>query len=112
MKKIEAYLRPAVIGEVIAALHGIGIEGLSLMEIKGCGKQKGHIEHYRGAEYTINLLPKVKLELFVKDAMARAAVETIRRAAYTGEIGDGKIFISEIAEALRIRTEETGEAAV
>ncbi len=112
MKKIEAYLRPGVIGEVIAALHAIGIEGMSLMEIKGYGKQKGHLEYYRGAEYTVNLLPKIKLELVVKDTMVDPTVEAICRAAYTGEIGDGKIFIGEIDEAVRIRTGERGEAAI
>lgn len=112
MKKIEAYIRPSCISPVIAALHEIGIEGISLTEIKGFGRQKGHVEHYRGSEYEINLLPKIKLEIFIKDEMSKKVVETIKTSAETGEIGDGKIFVSTIEEAIRIRTGESGENAL
>jgi len=112
MKKIEAYLRPTCINEVINHLHTIGIEGMSLMEIKGYGTQKGHVEHYRGAEYTINLLPKIKLEVFVKDTQVSSTINAIIKAAQTGEIGDGKIFISPVDEGIRIRTGETGELVI
>ncbi len=112
MKKIEAYLRPNCIGDVINSLHEIGIEGISLTEIKGYGQQKGHVEHYRGAEYTINLLPKIKIELFIKDTQVSSAIKAITKAAQTGEIGDGKIFISPVEEGIRIRTGETGETVI
>ena len=112
MKKIEAVIKPFKLEEVKDALHDVGIEGMTVSEVKGFGRQKGHTEIYRGSEYTVDFLPKIKLELVIADAQVQAAVEAIVKAAKTGKIGDGKIFISNIDDAIRIRTEEHGERAV
>src|SRR6187402_1762229 len=106
MKKIEAIIKPFKLDEVKAALHEIGIKGITVIEAKGFGRQKGHTELYRGAEYVVDFLPKVKLEVVVPDAQADAVVEAIAAAAQTGRIGDGKIFVSTIEQAIRIRTGE------
>ncbi|HTH47258.1 MAG TPA: P-II family nitrogen regulator [Candidatus Limnocylindria bacterium] len=112
MKKIEAIIKPFKLEEVKDALHEIGVEGMTVTEVKGFGRQKGHTEVYRGAEYTVDFLPKIKLELVLPDDQAARAVTAIIRAAKTGKIGDGKIFLSAVEEAIRIRTEERGEQAV
>ncbi len=112
MKKIEAIIKPFKLEEVKDALGDVGIEGMTVSEVKGFGRQKGHTEIYRGSEYTVDFLPKIKLELVVADGSADAAVAAIVKAAKTGKIGDGKIFVSKIDEAIRIRTEEKGEQAV
>ncbi|HEV2394648.1 MAG TPA: P-II family nitrogen regulator [Verrucomicrobiae bacterium] len=112
MKKIEAIIKPFKLDEVKDALGAIGIEGMTVIEVRGFGRQKGHTEIFRGSEYTVDLLPKVKIELVVSDAHAEAAVAAVVRAARTGKIGDGKVFVASIEEAVRIRTEEIGEAAV
>ena len=112
MKKIEAIVKPFKLDEVKEALHEIGVSGITVTEAKGFGRQKGHTELYRGAEYVVDFLPKVKLEVVVPDALAARVVEAITNAARTGRIGDGKIFVSEITEVVRIRTGETGPAAV
>jgi nitrogen regulatory protein P-II 1 len=112
MKKIEAIIKPFKLEEVKDALGEIGIEGMTVSEVKGFGRQKGHTEIYRGSEYTVDFLPKIKLEIVVSDAQADNAVSTIVKAAKTGKIGDGKVFVSTIDEAVRIRTEEKGESAV
>jgi nitrogen regulatory protein P-II 1 len=112
MKKIEAIIKPFKLDEVKAALAEIGIEGMTVIEVKGFGRQKGHTETYRGSEYTVDFLPKVKLEVVVADAKVSAAMDAIIKAAKTGKIGDGKIFVTAVGEAIRIRTEEKGEAAV
>ena len=112
MKKIEAIIKPFKLEEVKDALAEVGIEGMTVLEVKGFGRQKGHTEIYRGSEYTVDFLPKIKLELVVIDALAESAVAAIIGAARTGKIGDGKVFVSEVLEAYRIRTEEKGEAAV
>ncbi|MCA8930316.1 MAG: P-II family nitrogen regulator [Alphaproteobacteria bacterium] len=112
MKKIEAIIKPFKLDDVKDALHEVGVKGLTVLEAKGFGRQKGHTELYRGAEYVVDFLPKVKIEVVVDDAMAANAVEAIQQAAHTGRIGDGKIFISTIDEAIRIRTGETGNEAV
>ena len=112
MKKIECIIRPTKLDEVKDALGELGISGLTVTEVRGCGRQKGHTERYRGAEYTVNLLAKVKIELVVREADAAGAIEAIRKAAATGEIGDGKIFVSPLEQAVRIRTGEQGEAAL
>ncbi len=112
MKKIEAIIKPFRLEEVKDALGEIGIQGMTVTEVKGFGRQKGHTEIYRGSEYTVDFLPKIKLEIVVGDAQAEAAVAAIVKAAKTGKIGDGKVFVSGIEEAVRIRTEEKGEAAV
>jgi nitrogen regulatory protein P-II 1 len=112
MKKVEAIIKPFKLEEVRDALAGIGVEGMTVSEVKGFGRQKGHTEIYRGAEYTVDFLPKIKLELVLPDAMAAAAVEAIVKAAKTGKIGDGKVFVSDVDRVLRIRTGETGEEAV
>lgn len=112
MKKIEAVIKPFKLEEVREALSEVGINGLTVTEVKGFGRQKGHTELYRGAEYTIDFLPKVKLELIIADTLLDAAIEAITKAAHTGKIGDGKIFVSSVEQALRIRTGETGEEAV
>ena len=109
MKKIEAIIKPYKLEEVRDALSSIGVHGMTLTEVKGFGRQKGHTELYRGAEYTIDFLPKIKLELVLADDIVQTAVEKISSAAKTGKIGDGKIFISSVEEVLRIRTGETGE---
>jgi nitrogen regulatory protein PII len=112
MKKIEAVIKPFKLEEVKDALSDIGIEGMTVSEVKGFGRQKGHTEIYRGSEYTVDFLPKIKLELVVADARVDAAVAAIIKAAKTGKIGDGKVFVSTVDEAVRIRTEEKGDAAV
>jgi nitrogen regulatory protein P-II 1 len=112
MKKIEAIIKPFKLDEVKDALNQIGLKGITVLEAKGFGRQKGHTELYRGAEYIVDFLPKVKLELIIEDEMVEEAVEAIRGAAHTGRIGDGKIFVSSIDEAIRIRTGERGDAAV
>jgi len=112
MKKIEAIIKPFKLEEVKDALSDVGIEGMTVTEVKGFGRQKGHTEIYRGSEYTVDFLPKIKLELVIGDAQVTAAVGAIIKAAKTGKIGDGKIFVSTVEEAVRIRTEEKGEAAV
>jgi nitrogen regulatory protein P-II 1 len=112
MKKIEAIIKPFKLEDVKEALAGLGVEGMTVSEVKGFGRQKGHTEIYRGSEYTVDFLPKLKLEIVLADANTQAAVEAIVKAAKTGKIGDGKIFVSSIENAVRIRTEETGEKAV
>ena len=112
MKKIEAIIKPFRIEEVKDALAKIGIEGMTVIEAKGCGRQKGHTEIYRGSEYTVDLLPKIKIEVIVTDARAEEIAQAIVASAKTGKIGDGKVFISNIEEAIRIRTDERGEKAI
>jgi nitrogen regulatory protein P-II 1 len=112
MKKIEAIIKPFKLEEVKDALGEIGIEGMTVTEVKGFGRQKGHTEIYRGSEYTVDFLPKIKIELVLVDELLDSAVATIVRAAKTGKIGDGKVFVSQVEEAIRIRTEEKGESAV
>ena len=112
MKKIEAIIKPFKLEDVKEALAGLGVEGMTVSEVKGFGRQKGHTEIYRGSEYTVDFLPKLKLEVVLADANTQAAVDAIIKAAKTGKIGDGKIFVSSIENAVRIRTEETGEKAV
>src|SRR5919201_1884847 len=112
MKKIEAIIKPFKLEEVKDALGEVGIEGMTVSEVKGFGRQKGHTEIYRGSEYTVDFLPKIKIEIVLADSQASAAVEAIIKAAKTGKIGDGKIFVTAIENAIRIRTEETGENAV
>ncbi|MCB5184742.1 P-II family nitrogen regulator [Methylobacillus gramineus] len=112
MKKIEAVIKPFKLDEVREALSEIGANGLTVTEVKGFGRQKGHTELYRGAEYVVDFLPKIKVELVVADNMVDAAVESIIKAARTGKIGDGKIFVTSIEQIIRIRTGETGEAAI
>jgi nitrogen regulatory protein P-II 1 len=112
MKKIEAIIKPFRIEEVKDALAKIGIEGMTVIEAKGCGRQKGHTEIYRGSEYTVDLLPKIKIEVVVADERAEEVAAAIVAAARTGKIGDGKVFISNIEEAIRIRTDERGEKAI
>ena len=112
MKKIEAIIKPFKLDEVREALSEVGITGLTVTEVKGFGRQKGHTELYRGAEYVVDFLPKLKLELVVADATAEAAVEAIIKAARTGKIGDGKIFVTNVEQVIRIRTGESGEAAI
>jgi nitrogen regulatory protein PII len=112
MKKIEAIIKPFKLEEVKDALGEIGIEGMTVTEVKGFGRQKGHTEIYRGSEYTVDFLPKIKIELILADHQAEAAIDAIVKAARTGKIGDGKVFVSAVEEAIRIRTEEKGELAV
>jgi nitrogen regulatory protein P-II 1 len=112
MKKIEAIIKPFKLDEVKEALQEIGIQGLSVTEVKGFGRQKGHTELYRGAEYVVDFLPKVKIEVVLADDMVEAAIDAIIDAAKTDKIGDGKIFVSDIAQAIRIRTRESGEDAL
>ncbi len=112
MKKIEAIIKPFKLEEVKDALGEIGIEGMTVTEVKGFGRQKGHTEIYRGSEYTVDFLPKIKIELVLPDDKLDQAVEAIIKAAKTGKIGDGKVFVSTVEEAVRIRTEEKGVAAV
>jgi nitrogen regulatory protein P-II 1 len=112
MKKIEAVIKPFKLDEVKEALHEVGLQGITVVEAKGFGRQKGHTELYRGAEYVVDFLPKAKLEVVCEDAMAERAVEAIMSAARTGRIGDGKIFVSNIEEVIRIRTGERGEDAI
>ena len=112
MKKIDAIIKPFKLEDVKEALASLGVEGMTVSEVKGFGRQKGHTEIYRGSEYTVDFLPKIKLEIVLADSRVEAAVEAIVNAAKTGKIGDGKVFVSTIDNAIRIRTEETGEAAV
>jgi nitrogen regulatory protein P-II 1 len=112
MKKIEAIIKPFKLEEVKEALAEQGVEGMTVSEVKGFGRQKGHTEIYRGSEYTVDFLPKIKLEIVVTDAQLSSAVNAIVKAAKTGKIGDGKVFVSSVENAIRIRTEETGEQAV
>jgi nitrogen regulatory protein P-II 1 len=112
MKKIEAIIKPFKLTDVKDALNELGIQGMTVTEAKGFGRQKGHTEIYRGSEYTVDFLPKIKIETVVADAQVKSAVEAIIKAAKTGKIGDGKIFVSTIEEAIRIRTDERGDSAV
>lgn len=112
MKKIEAIIKPFKLEEVKDALAEVGIEGMTILEVKGFGRQKGHTEIYRGSEYTVDFLPKIKIEVVIADTLLEAAVNAIVRSAKTGKIGDGKVFVSCVEEAVRIRTEEKGELAV
>jgi nitrogen regulatory protein P-II 1 len=112
MKKIEAIIKPFKLEEVKDALGEIGIEGMTVSEVKGFGRQKGHTEIYRGSEYTVDFLPKIKVELVVADGQVEGAVSAIVKSAKTGKIGDGKVFVSTVEQAIRIRTDEKGEAAV
>ena len=112
MKKIEAIIKPFKLDEVKEALHDVGLQGITVVEAKGFGRQKGHTELYRGAEYVVDFLPKVKIELVVDDGQVEQAVEAIQQAAHTGRIGDGKIFISPVEEAIRVRTGERGRDAI
>jgi nitrogen regulatory protein P-II 1 len=112
MKKIEAIVKPFKLEEVKDALGSIGISGMTVTEVKGFGRQKGHTEIYRGSEYTVDFLPKLKVEMVVPDDQADSAVEAIVKAAKTGKIGDGKVFLSNVEQAIRIRTEEKGEKAI
>lgn len=112
MKKIEAIIKPFKLDEVKEALNEVGLQGMTVIEAKGFGRQKGHTELYRGAEYVVDFLPKVKIELIVDDAQAEAAVEAIMQAARTGKIGDGKIFITPVDDVIRIRTGERGPDAI
>ena len=112
MKKIEAIIKPFKLSEVKDALNELGIQGMTVSEVKGFGRQKGHTEIYRGSEYTVDFLPKIKVETVVADNQVKAAVEAIIKAAKTGKIGDGKVFVANVDEVIRIRTEEKGDAAV
>ena len=112
MKKIEAIVKPFKVEEVKDALAEIGVEGMTVTEVKGFGRQKGHTEIYRGSEYTLDFLPKVKIEVVVPDGHAEAAVAAVVKSARTGKIGDGKIFVAAVEQAVRIRTEETGDEAI
>ena len=112
MKKLEAIIKPFKLEEVKEALAELGIEGMTVTEVKGFGRQKGHTEIYRGSEYTVDFLPKVKVEVVMADDLIEKAVNVVVAAAKTGKIGDGKVFVSSIDNAVRIRTEETGEQAV
>ncbi len=112
MKKIEAIVQPSRFEAVKSALQEVGVEGMTISEVRGHGRQKGHTEVYRGNEYTVDLLPKVKIEMVVTDGMVTAAIQAILSAAKTGKIGDGKIFVTSVEEAIRIRNEERGEAAL
>ena len=112
MKKIEAIVKPFKLDEVREALSELGVTGLTVTEVKGFGRQKGHTELYRGAEYVVDFLPKVKVEVVLADALAERAIEAIVKAARTGKIGDGKIFVSSVEQVIRIRTGESGEVAI
>ena len=112
MKKIEAIIKPFKLDEVKEALHEVGLQGITVIEAKGFGRQKGHTELYRGAEYVVDFLPKVKIELVIEDDMLERAVEAIMQAAHTGRIGDGKVFISTVDDAIRVRTGERGKDAI
>jgi len=112
MKKIEAIVKPFKLEEIKDALAGVGVDGMTVTEVKGFGRQKGHTEIYRGSEYTVDFLPKLKIEIVVDDGDAESVVEVIIKAAKTGKIGDGKVFVSAVEEAIRIRTEEKGASAV
>lgn len=112
MKKVEAIIKPFKLEEVKEALSGIGVEGMTVSEVKGFGRQKGHTEIYRGSEYTVDFLPKIKIEVVLPEDLVGKAVDAIVKAAKTGKIGDGKVFVSPIDNAVRIRTEETGDEAI
>ena len=112
MKKIEAIIKPFKLSDVKDALHELGIQGMTVSEVKGFGRQKGHTEIYRGSEYAVDFLPKIKVETVVADNQLRAAIDAIVKAAKTGKIGDGKIFVTTVEEAVRIRTDERGDSAV
>lgn len=112
MKKIEAIIKPFKLDEVKDALNEIGVQGMTVTEVKGFGRQKGHVELYRGAEYDIAFVPKIKVEVVVADAMVEKAVSTIEMKAKTGKVGDGKIFVCKVEDAVRIRTGEKGDAAI
>lgn len=112
MKKIEAIIKPFKLEEVKDALADLGIEGMTVSEVKGFGRQKGHTEIYRGSEYTVDFLPKIKIEVVVTDSLLEGAVAAIVKSAKTGKIGDGKVFVSPVEDAIRIRTDETGEKAI
>ena len=112
MKKIEAIIKPFKLNEVKDALQEIGLLGMTVTEVKGFGRQKGHVEIYRGSEYTVDFMPKVKIELIVADAVVAQALEVIAKSAQTGKIGDGKVFILPVEDAMRIRTAERGEKAL
>src|SRR5438876_1270654 len=112
MKRIEAIIKPFKLDDVKEALSSIGVEGMTVTEVKGFGRQKGHTEIYRGSEYTVDFLPKIKVEVVLADHLIAGAVQAVVKAAKTGTIGDGKVFVSSIENAIRIRTEETGEQAV
>jgi nitrogen regulatory protein PII len=112
MKKVEAIIKPFKLEQVKEALSAVGVEGMTVSEVKGFGRQKGHTEIYRGSEYTVDFLPKIKIEIVLVDNLVSAAVEAIVKAAKTGKIGDGKVFVSTVENAIRIRTEETGDHAV
>jgi nitrogen regulatory protein P-II 1 len=112
MKKIEAIIKPFKLNEVKDALHELGLQGMTVMEVKCFGRQKGHTEIYRGSEYTVDFLPKIKIEMILPDGMVAQAIEAIVKSARTGKIGDGKVFVLPVEEAVRIRTEERGEKAV
>lgn len=112
MKKIEAIVRPFKLDDVREALSEIGVRGMTLTEVKGYGRQKGHTELYRGSEYKIDFLPKIKIEIIAKDSMVENIVETLIKAARTGQVGDGKIFVLPVDDVIRVRTEESGEDAI
>jgi nitrogen regulatory protein P-II 1 len=112
MTKIEAIIQPARLDAVKRALREAGVEGMTVLEVRGCGRQKGHTEIYRGSEYTIDLLPKIKIEMVVADRLGDAAVQAILKSARTGEIGDGKIFLTRVDDAIRIRNDDRGDAAL
>lgn len=112
MKKIEAIIKPFKLDEVKEALHEVGVEGITVTEVKGFGRQKGHTSLYRGAEYVVDFIPKVKLEIVLEDTLAERVIEAIRKTAYTGRIGDGKIFVSTVETAIRIRTGEKDTDAI
>lgn len=112
MKKIEAIIRPFKLDDVREALSEIGVRGMTLTEVKGYGRQKGHTELYRGSEYKIDFLPKIKIEIIAVDSMVDNIVSTIVKASKTGQVGDGKIFVSPVADVIRVRTEESGEDAI
>ena len=112
MKKIEAIIKPFKLEEVKDALAALGIEGMTVSEVKGFGRQKGHTEIYRGSEYTVDFLPKIKVEVVLADSLLESAIAAIVKAAKTGKIGDGKVFVSPVDDAIRIRTDETGEQAI
>ena len=112
MKKVEAIIKPFKLEDVKEALSALGVQGMTVSEVKGFGRQKGHTEIYRGSEYTVDFLPKIKIEVVLADSLVASAVEAIVKGARTGKIGDGKVFVSPVENAVRIRTEETGEQAV
>jgi nitrogen regulatory protein P-II 1 len=112
MKKIEAIVQPSRFDAVKSALQEVGVEGMTISDVRGHGRQKGHTEVYRGSEYTVDLLPKIKIEMVVTDSLATPAIQAILGAARTGKIGDGKIFVTSVEEAIRIRNEDRGEAAL